>query len=144
MWKNERWVCFSNQSPSNKLLEIVLNDRGMWTSKFQSWWIKFKFTWSYCRLDWPQHIKEHQNRDLGNVARNWNWIFYLVLSDIKIIFLRAFPSGNSILFYFIISKSYFISYTIPFYNTPNISIFYFTMQHIKIIHLHNKIIYFKT
>ena len=144
MWKNERWVCFTNQSPSNKLLEIVLNDRGMWTSKFQSWWIKFKFTWSYCRLDWPQHIKEHQNRDLGNEAWNWNWIFYLVLSDIKIIFLRAFSFGNSIIFYFIISKNYFINYTIPFYNTPNISIFYFTIQYIKIIYLHNKIIYFKT
>ena len=42
---------------------------------------------------------------------------------------RAFPSGNSILFYFIISKSYFINYTIPFYNTLNIpnSIFFATL-----------------
>ena len=28
--------------------------------------------------------------------------------------------GNAILFYFTISKNYFINYTIPFYNTPNI------------------------
>ena len=33
--------------------------------------------------------------------------------------LRAFTTENSILCYFTISKSYFINYTIPFYNTPN-------------------------
>ena len=39
------------------------------------------------------------------------------------------------------SKSHFINYTIQFYNTSNIPKFYFTIQHIKIIFLRNKIIY---
>ena len=41
-------------------------------------------------------------------------------------------------------KSYFIIYTIPFYNTFSISNFYFFILLIKIIYLHNKIIYIKT
>ena len=40
-------------------------------------------------------------------------------------FIRAFTTGNAILFYFTISKSYFINYTIPFYNTSNIPTFIF-------------------
>ena len=55
--------------------------------------------------------------------------------------LRASTSENSIIFYFTISKSHFITYTEPFYNTSNIPKFYFTIQHIKIIFLRNKIIY---
>ena len=39
--------------------------------------------------------------------------------------IRASPIGNTILSYFTISKNYFINYTIPFYNTPNIQKFYF-------------------
>ena len=34
--------------------------------------------------------------------------------------LRAFPSGNVILSYFTIPKSYFINYIILFYNTPGV------------------------
>ena len=42
--------------------------------------------------------------------------------------LRGFPFEISIIFYFTISKSYFINYTIPFYNTPNIpKLYYFTI-----------------
>ena len=55
--------------------------------------------------------------------------------------LRALTLEISILFYFTISKSHFIIYTIPFYNTSNIPKFYFTIQHIKIIFVRNKIIY---
>ena len=39
--------------------------------------------------------------------------------------VRASTTGNLILSYFTISKSYFINYTIPFYNTPNIPKLYF-------------------
>ena len=56
---------------------------------------------------------------------------------------RASASQNFILFYFTILKNYFITYIIPFYNTSNIPKFYFTIQHIKIIFLRNKIIYSK-
>ena len=52
------------------------------------------------------------------------WIELLVL-------IRAFTMGNAILFYFTISKSYFISYTIPFYNTPNIPTFIFLFYSLK-------------
>ena len=53
--------------------------------------------------------------------------------------VRALASGNATLSHFTISKSYFINYTIPFYNTPNIPKFYFAILHFKIIYLHNKI-----
>ena len=53
--------------------------------------------------------------------------------------VRALASGNATLSHFTISKSYFINYTIPFYNTPNIPKFYFAILHIKIIYLHNKL-----
>ena len=46
---------------------------------------------------------------------------------------RALASGNATLSHFTISKSYFINYTIPFYNTPNIPKFYFAILHIKLI-----------
>ena len=52
------------------------------------------------------------------------WIELLVL-------IRAFTMGSAILFYFTISKSYFISYTIPFYNTPNIPTFIFLFNLLK-------------
>ena len=58
--------------------------------------------------------------------------------------LRALALKNAILLYFTISKSHFIIYTIPFYNTFNIPNFYFSILLIKIIYLHNKIIYIKT
>ena len=35
--------------------------------------------------------------------------------------IRAFTMGNVIIFYFTISKSYFINYTIPFYNEQNLA-----------------------
>ena len=56
--------------------------------------------------------------------------------------LRVLASGNDTLSHFTISKRYFINYAIPFYNTPNIPKFYFTILHIKIIYLHNKIYFF--
>ena len=45
--------------------------------------------------------------------------------------LRAFTSANSIIFYFTISKTYFINYTIPFSNTPNIPTFIFLFYSLK-------------
>ena len=59
----------------------------------------------------------------------------------KIVLLRASASQkfNSTLFYYPEKPLYY--YTIPFYNTFNIPNFYFTIQHIKIIFLRNKIIY---
>ena len=56
---------------------------------------------------------------------------------------RAFTSQNFIPSYFTIPKNYFINYTtiLQYSQHPN---FYFTIQHIKIIFLHNKIIYPKT
>ena len=56
----------------------------------------------------------------------------------------ALALKNAILLYFTISKSHFIIYTIPFYNTFSIPNFYFSILLIKIIYLHNKIIYIKT
>ena len=45
------------------------------------------------------------------------------------IFLRASALKNATLFYFTISKSYFINYTIPFYNTSYIQkLYYFTFS----------------
>ena len=57
--------------------------------------------------------------------------------------LRALALKNAILFYFTISKSHFIIYTIPFYNPFSILNFYFSILLIKIIYLHNKTIYIK-
>ena len=53
--------------------------------------------------------------------------------------VRALASENATLSHFTISKSYFINYTISFYNTPNIPKFCFSILHIKILYLHNKI-----
>ena len=39
--------------------------------------------------------------------------------------IQSLTSRNAILSHFTIPKSYFINYTIPFYNTPNIPKFYF-------------------
>ena len=39
--------------------------------------------------------------------------------------LRALASKNAILFFFTISKSNFIAYTIPFYNSTHIKKLYF-------------------
>ena len=49
--------------------------------------------------------------------------------------IKAFESHYSIIFYFTISKIYFINYTILFYHIPNILTFILqiTIQHIKII-----------
>ena len=58
--------------------------------------------------------------------------------------VRVLASGIVTLLYFIILKSYFITYIISFYNISNILNFYFSILLIKIIYLHNKIIYFKT
>ena len=53
--------------------------------------------------------------------------------DISDIILRALASGNAIPSHFIIPKSYFINYTIPFYNTPNIPKFYFFPFYLNIL-----------
>ena len=61
--------------------------------------------------NWLFSKKEKENNDLNTV--------------------RAFPSNNSIIFYFTISKNYFINYAIPFYNTLNILTFillYYTLK----------------
>ena len=58
---------------------------------------------------------------------------FKIKSHVIIGFLRALVSGNAILSHFIISKSYFINYTIPIYNTSNIPKFYFAILHIKLI-----------
>ena len=43
-------------------------------------------------------------------------------------YLRASPTGFAIPSYFTILKSYFINYTVPFYNIPNIpKLYYFTI-----------------
>ena len=47
---------------------------------------------------------------------------------LSILLLRAFTSWIPILSYFTILKSYFMNYTLPFYNTPNIpKLYYFTI-----------------
>ena len=51
----------------------------------------------------------------------------------------ALENSNSTLFYH--SKKSLYHYTIPFYNTSSIPNFYFSILLIKIIYLHNKIIY---
>ena len=66
------------------------------------------------------------------------------ISSFSLLCIRALALGNATLLYFIISKNHFITYTIPFYNTSSISNFYFSILLIKIIYLHNKIIYIKT
>ena len=60
------------------------------------------------------------------------------------IFVRALAlkNSNSTLFYH--SKKPLYHYTIPFYNTSSIPNFYFPILLIKIIYLHNKIIYPQT
>ena len=57
------------------------------------------------------------------------------------LFVRASTSHNfnSTLFYH--SKKSLYHYTIPFYNTSSIPNFYFPILLIKIIYLHNKIIF---
>ena len=69
----------------------------------------------------------------------YNWKPWVVFAINPI--LRVLALGNVILSHFTISKSYSINYTIPFYNTPNIPKFYFTILHIKIIYLNNKIFF---
>ena len=56
-------------------------------------------------------------------------VIFIIWTSLECLTFKAFSSGNSILFYFTISKSYFINYTIPFYNTLNIpnSIFFATL-----------------
>ena len=58
---------------------------------------------------------------------------FKIKNHVIIGFLRALVSGNAILSHFTISKSYFINYTIPIYNTSNIPKFYFAILHIKLI-----------
>ena len=70
------------------------------------------------------------------------WYWSLDTSSIQILRVSASRYSNSTLFYHL-EKSLYL-YTIQFYNTSSIVNFYFTIQHIKIIFLHNKIIYPKT
>ena len=53
------------------------------------------------------------------------WIFSNLFPESEEPCLRASTSGFHISSYFTIPKTYFINYTIPFYNTPNISTFIF-------------------
>ena len=57
---------------------------------------------------------------------------------------RASALGNSNYTLFCHPKKLFYHYTIPFYNTSSIPNFYFPILLIKIIYLHNKIIYPQT
>ena len=57
-----------------------------------------------------------------DIPKFWIHLVYL---------LRAFASATSILFYFIISISYFINYTILFYNITNIPTFIFLFYSLK-------------
>ena len=51
------------------------------------------------------------------------------IRTVFITLLRASALKNAILSYFTISKSYFINYIIPFYNTPYIQkLYYFTFS----------------
>ena len=71
----------------------------------------------------PQH--PHQMWDMCQMLNIWH------ISHTKPNFspFRASALKNATLFYFTISKSYFINYTIPFYNTSYIQkIYYFTFS----------------
>ena len=61
-----------------------------------------------------------------------NWLFSKKEKENNDLYtVRAFPSDNSIIFYFTILKNYFINYAIPFYNTLNILTFillYYTIK----------------
>ena len=77
---------------------------------------------------------------MPNVRDIWHFNPQNVLHQ-GMLLLRASPSGFHISSYFTILKSYFINYTISFYNTSSIPNFYFPILLIKIIYLHNKIIF---
>ena len=64
-------------------------------------------------VGWPKNItkKDDSHQDLA----------YYAIREM----LRASASKNAILFFFTISKSNFIAYTIPFYNSSHIKKFYF-------------------
>jgi len=62
------------------------------------------------------------------------WVVYFKYT------ILAFAMENCILSYFIISKNYFMNYTIPFYNTSNIPIFIFLFYSLKEYILPTKII----
>ena len=56
-------------------------------------------------------------------------IFNRILLHVRSTCFLASTLKNATLSYFIISKSYFINYTIPFYNTPYIQkLYYFTFS----------------
>ena len=60
-----------------------------------------------------------------------NIITHLVFFPTTYPMLRASTANFAILSYFTIPKSYFINYTISFYNTPNIPKFYFFLNLFK-------------
>ena len=67
---------------------------------------------------------------------NWNgksffFFFWLWVGDFSLTIFMAIIRVLEILFCFIISKSYFINYTILFYNTPNTSSFIFLYNILK-------------
>ena len=65
---------------------------------------------------------------------NWNgksFLFFFGGGDFSLTIFMAIIRVLEILFYFIISKSYFINYTISFYNTPNTSSFIFLYNILK-------------
>ena len=72
--------------------------------------------------------------------------FHENIQDLNLLLsiVRALASRNSNFTLFYYPKKPFYYYTIPFYNTSNIPNFYFSILLIKIIYLHNKIIYPKT
>ena len=88
--------------------------------------ITFTNTTLYCLQ------KQHSPGPMTNFEPN----FPILLSNMT---LRAFISRNSILSYFTTPKSYFINYTIQFYNTSSILTFIFLFYSLEKYLLSTKI-----
>ena len=89
--------------------------------------VELHFYWAHFYFQWTNSWRRRESHSTFNIVTNW---------------ASASQNFNSILFYH--PKKPLYHYTIQFYNTSNIPNFYFTIQHIKIIFLCNKIIYPKT
>ena len=63
------------------------------------------------------HLVKVMVQYLASAYEQLTVVFFLFFQELEIL-LRASAAQNAILFYFTIPKSYFIHYTIPFYNTP--------------------------
>ena len=89
--------------------------------------VELHFYWAHFYFQWTNSWRRRESHSTFNIVTNW---------------ASASQNFNSILFYHL--KKLLYHYTIQFYNTSNIPNIYFTIQHIKIIFLCNKIIYLKT